>query len=194
MGQELRVLEGLEVLLEQAGLHEHGVAAGEEDVGHLLVLRQVIKKGAGVLLGEAQVRVADELRATRRRSELNQWLESGDEGLAKSECKSGFLGVRERRGKYYACTKDGWSTGPFDDPIEAARAYRQRVASVELAHLQPQPDVDQPVVSQRVSQRKRVQTPKAAEAGQGDKQAKCICISCKQPKPRGSKCPNCEWV
>jgi len=50
------------------------------------------------------------------------------------------LGVKEKvKGKYYACTADGWSSDPFDDPIEAARAYRQRVVSVELAHLQPQP-------------------------------------------------------
>mmetsp|Transcript_39919 Transcript_39919/g.132060 ORF Transcript_39919/g.132060 Transcript_39919/m.132060 type:complete len:492 (+) Transcript_39919:115-1590(+) len=60
--QEGRVLEGLEVLLEDARLHDHRVAAGEEDVGDLLVLGEVVEERARVLLREAQVRVADELR------------------------------------------------------------------------------------------------------------------------------------
>eukprot|EP00964_Phaeocystis_antarctica_P143740 scaffold109342_cov39-Phaeocystis_antarctica.AAC.1 len=35
VGEEVRVLEGLEVLLDEARLHEHRVAAREEDVRHL---------------------------------------------------------------------------------------------------------------------------------------------------------------
>mmetsp|Transcript_17172 Transcript_17172/g.34860 ORF Transcript_17172/g.34860 Transcript_17172/m.34860 type:complete len:338 (-) Transcript_17172:604-1617(-) len=62
VGEELRVLEGLEVLLDEACLHEHGVSAGEENVGHLRVLVEVCEERAGVLLGEAQVGIADELR------------------------------------------------------------------------------------------------------------------------------------
>jgi hypothetical protein len=36
VGEEVRVLEGLEVLLDEPRLHEHGVAAREEDVRHLV--------------------------------------------------------------------------------------------------------------------------------------------------------------
>jgi len=49
------------------------------------------------------------------------------------------------------------------------------------------------VVSQRVSQRKRVQTPKAAEAGQGDKQAKYTCKNCGQPKASARAKCHCTY-
>ena len=43
------------------GLHDHGVAAREEDVRDLLVLLQIIEERVRVLLREPQIRVADKL-------------------------------------------------------------------------------------------------------------------------------------
>jgi len=51
--QEVRVLEGFEVLLDEARLHEHRVATREEYVRHLGVLVEVLEERARVLLREA---------------------------------------------------------------------------------------------------------------------------------------------
>mmetsp|Transcript_10062 Transcript_10062/g.17982 ORF Transcript_10062/g.17982 Transcript_10062/m.17982 type:complete len:242 (-) Transcript_10062:14-739(-) len=60
--EELRVGEGLQVLLERVRAHDHRVAAGHEHVRDLLVLVEILEEACGLLLCEAQLVVANELR------------------------------------------------------------------------------------------------------------------------------------